>query len=59
MYTVLGQVIYRIGASDLLYYRPPSVECTVLGQVIYRIGASDLLYYNPPFGASNLPYWGK
>jgi len=41
-------VIYRIGASDLLFYRPPSLKCTVLGQVMYWNGVINQLYYRPP-----------
>ena len=40
--------MYRFGASDVLYYRPLSVNCTVLVLMIYSIGASDVLYYRPP-----------
>ena len=48
-------MIYRIGASDLLYYGPPqsnvpfwAMSSTVLGQMIYCI-------LDPP--QSNVPFW--
>ena len=49
-------MIYRIRASDLLYYTPPSVKCTVLGQVINRI--EPVIYFIIDPRQSNVPFWG-